>query len=198
MIIIQSISTMWGKLSRGGIAAGFRNQTPDRVPVRIPDHIPTRHIEIVLHEVRFGESSGFELAERTLFRTAEPSLRLGCIELSMNGDRLAVVYNHTWLNGGSPRRYGPVDVATLDRPGSWAQVAYNGRHSPLVNLGNVPMRELSGIPYVKLKNTRFQDPHSLWWYEKHVYNIALAEALDPDVFMTAEPAYRHRNMARLR
>jgi hypothetical protein len=198
MLIIQSITTIWGKTSRGGPAAGVRNATPERMTVRLPDPLSTRHRDILLHEVRCGEAAGFEPVERSKFKGITAVLEFGCVRLEMDEERVRVIYFHNWLDGGHPQRFGPVEVGTIERGGGWAQVIYNGLHMPLINLGNVPMGDLLNIPFVKVPRTRFQDPHSLWWYEKHVYNIALTDVVDLDVFTRVGPELRHRNLARLR
>lgn len=86
-------------------------------------------------------------------------------------DNLHVQFEWSGEVGAPSRHYRHTREQVTLATGQWMQVRYNGRH--------------------------FYREDGTWYYEKHVLNIGLADALVPDLFVTGPPDYQITDFADL-
>ncbi len=193
LVLFQEVTVRWHKASRGAPGAVARNRVPEVLalpanppntpwPSRFqatapqvlppPDPTDNRVADIFLHHVYYGEGNHFQAPEVQYWtalrsRLPEPSTlhkpysNVPPLTLTGANDRLLVQFDWSsaW-EGAPPRPYRHMHEHITLAMGQWMQVRYNGRHN-----------------YYEAG----------WYYEKHVLNIGLADALVPTMFV-AGPA----------
>lgn len=203
LVHLQEITVRWHKASRGAPGAVARNRVPEvhalpadppstpwpsrfqqAAPQVLPPPDPTdnRAADIVLHHIGYGEGNQFQaphvqywIALRS--RLPEPSTlhlphwNVPPLTLAGAGDGLQVQFSWSSEVGAPPRHHRRMREQVLLAAGQWMQVRFNGRH------------------------IYFDD--GTWYYEKHVLNIGLADAIVPTLFVAGRPDYQITNFADL-
>jgi hypothetical protein len=168
MVIVQRLRTEWTKKSRGGNEAGVRNGVPESLP--LPSFEPGA--KIVVHEARFLESESFQCRDDVTEVQPGDAFELGAMRITLQQDGLAVTFAWSWTQAGAPERW-PKKAFTLVA-GQWGRLQYNGRFGP----------------------STFDD--DTWWYRKDVFNVALCESIDRNLFTRTDPDFSASFLAQLR
>jgi hypothetical protein len=167
LIVLQRISTIWTKTSRGGAGATARKATPD--VMELPPLASAPVDGFILHDIAYREDDNFQSpSEQFEQREQTDSARHDCLEFSMKDRTLVVTL--VWEQGrGAPRR--PVFPRTVwsFHPGQWGRITYNFRCA---------------------------SEHD-WIYEKCVMSVGLFHAYSSRLFLEKDPAYMYRDMAAL-
>jgi hypothetical protein len=177
--VIQAIRSTWGKTHRGGAGARIRNRVPEALELPFPPH-RVEEPSYVIHSSQFvfpGAPTGLHRlpAQGLQVRPLTEPFACDCVAVRRVEGKLHVDF--AWsMPAGMPERYSRRDVLTLD-DGEWGRVRYNSRHSPYHTVNG--------------------DELSEWWYEKWVFNISVAPALEPRVFLDTPPAKVYSAMDRL-
>jgi hypothetical protein len=204
LVLFQEITVRWHKASRGAPGAIARNRVhevialpanppntpwPCRLQQWAPQVLPPldqaddRAADIFLHRVVFGEDNHFQSPRAEYWialrsRLPEPTTlhlprwNVPPLTLMSAHDKLQVQFEWSSDVFGAPQRdYRPSHERVTLAIGRWMQVRYNGRHI---------YRE-----------------DGAWYYEKHVLNIGLADALVPSLFVAASPDYQITDFADL-
>lgn len=170
LVVIQHISTIWTKASRGGINAGTRTQTPE--VLELPAlAFPLLESGVLVHEVVYAERDRFQYPGEKLeqLERTDP-FRYDCLKLELSQSVLSVALE--WeRNQGVPRRPNYPKRGWSLQEDQWGSVIYNLR-----------------LPFGE----------GMWSYEKHCLSIGWFHAYSPHLFLEAEPAHRYRDLAQLR
>jgi hypothetical protein len=98
MIIIQHITTLWTKKSRGMPGAEKRNAVPHRLLLPAASQpLPP----IFVHQVR-AEESDFQLKQTTQFPTSDE--QYWSFQFQQQADQLEVLFTFSWTEHGAPDR----------------------------------------------------------------------------------------------
>tara|TARA_R110002049_G_scaffold203619_1_gene374172 strand:+ start:1619 stop:2113 length:495 start_codon:yes stop_codon:yes gene_type:complete len=123
MIIIQHITTLWTKKSRGMPAAEKRNSVPHRLLLPVASQpLPP----VFVHQV-FAEENDFQLKQTTQFPTSE-ELHWS-FQFQQQGDQLKVAFTYSRTEHGTPDRGSctrPLFSLKLNQTGTFS---INGRFS---------------------------------------------------------------------
>ncbi len=200
LMLIQHIVVTWTKVSRGAPGSVARNRVPEvyalpvnppgtlwparsRPPAVLPppDTTDTRAPDIFLHFVACNESNQFQdpIAQFWITLTSRlpevSTLRLHrnvpLLTLTSSSDALQVTFSWHEVPGAPSRHHKHMRERVALATGQWMQVRFNGRH-------------------------RDSDGH--WYYQKHVFNIGIADAFVPTLFVSGGPAFRLTDLADLR
>lgn len=99
MIIIQHITTLWTKKSRGMPAAEKRNAAPHRLLLpAAPRPLPS----IFMHQVSAEEQTDFQLQQTTLIPASEA--QYWSFQFQQQADQLEVWFTFSWTEHGAPDR----------------------------------------------------------------------------------------------
>jgi hypothetical protein len=162
IVIVQVISTVWTKESRGAPNAELRNKTPEAIEVPIEPTSFDRP-SLLLHKVTYGEFKNFQTPVCNQIEIIEMPERFdsGCVSIYPTTESVKVIYEHCFA-GGAPYRHIRKEFHINLR--QWAQVVYNGRHSLF-------------------------DKHNIfeYRYEKCVVNIGLYSIPVSHCFLHSEP-----------
>lgn len=126
LVVIQSICTIWTKVSRGGERASARNRTSEvwKVPVgacAFPDKV------FLLHEVVYSERDHFQHPVEKLEARTAP-FNYDCLKLLLDENALRVSVE--WEGSeGAPRRVAFPRKEIFLQERQWACVTYNLRTS---------------------------------------------------------------------
>ncbi|QDU02069.1 hypothetical protein V6x_17570 [Gimesia chilikensis] len=124
MIIIQHITTLWTKKSRGMPAAEKRNAVPHRL--LLPE-APRPPPPVFVHEVIAQEGNNFQLQQTTEFPASEE--QYWSFQFQQQADQLEVLFTYSWTEHGAPDRGSytrPLFSLKLSQTGAFA---INGRFS---------------------------------------------------------------------
>ncbi|MCA9020586.1 MAG: hypothetical protein KDA74_10615 [Planctomycetaceae bacterium] len=124
MIIIQHITTLWTKKSRGMPDAEKRNAVPHRLllPV-VPQQLPP----VCVHQVSAQEVNDFQLKQTTQF--PDQPEHYWSFQFQQQGDQLEVVFTYSRTEHGTPDRGSctrPLFSLKLNQTGTFS---INGRFS---------------------------------------------------------------------
>jgi hypothetical protein len=124
--IVQVISAVWTKESRGGPNAGFRNKTPEALEVPI-DPTSFDRPSLLLHKVVYGGFKNFQtpVCDRVEIIEMPERYDLECVSIYPTTESIKATYEHCFA-GGAPYRHIRKEFHINLR--QWAQVVYNGRH----------------------------------------------------------------------
>jgi hypothetical protein len=162
MILVQEITTVWSKASRGGPLAAIRNAVPETYPLAFFAVSPPQ-VSCLYHTIGFDEANDFAYPKEQLVSyTLTQELRFGCVSISPMGDQVQVIYTYDMGCGGAPQRYGLPQLAFSLPLNQWGQILYNGR---------------------------FPEEYT-WTYRKYVYNIGVFDRVDKNVFVQLPPKHR--------
>jgi hypothetical protein len=122
-VVIQHITTVWTKQSRGGIAARQRNSVPSAFT--IPAHGGGE--PFMLHRLTFAEHVGFNPQSSILTANNFSELKLVDLSYSISDGTQAVRFHRDGDNAakGSPR---PSSDAFVLEEQNWGRIVYNGRY----------------------------------------------------------------------
>ena len=163
MILVQEITTIWSKDSRGGPLAATRNAVPETYPLASFVALPSQ-VACLYHTIIFSEANDFaDLKEQLISYMLTQELRFGCVSITPIDEQLQVIYTYDMGCGGAPQRYGLPQLAFSLPPNQWGQILYNGR---------------------------FPEEYT-WTYRKFVYNIGVFDTVEENVFVQIVPKHRH-------
>jgi hypothetical protein len=167
LIVLQRISTIWTKVSRGGAGATARNATPEVLELPPLAGVPAEGF--ILHDIAYREDDDFQSPSEQFEQHEQTDpIRLDCLEFAV--DDHALVVTLVWEQGrGAPRRPPFPRTVLSFRPGQWGRISYNFRCAGERD----------------------------WIYEKCVMSIGLFPAYSSRLFLEKEPAYIYRDMAPL-
>ncbi|QDT27751.1 hypothetical protein Enr10x_30810 [Gimesia panareensis] len=124
MIIIQHITTLWTKKSRGMPEAEQRNAVPHRLLLpEAPRPLPP----VIIHEVIAQEGNDFQLKQTTQFPVSEE--QYWSFQFQQQSDQLEVLFTYSWTEHGAPDRGSytrPLFSLKLSQTGAFS---INGRFS---------------------------------------------------------------------
>ena len=169
MILIQRIIIEWTKASRGGPGAAVRNSFPEAFPV--PPFEETND-SIVVHTIRFREWDKFERREDLHRFNSSMSAHIEPLRIYCQDDHLVVRFVWDWMHCGAPERDSHEIFHVAQ--GKWGRFSCNGRFGPTSSSGCV------------------------WRYHKTVFNIALVESPDTNLFVDSEPQSVENRLAILK
>ncbi len=171
LILVQVITIVWSKASRGGRAAGLRNRVPAALPIPAAFDLGTE-LRGIVHDVWYGEEDGFAHPRAADVRAVPvvDTVHHGDLALTPTDGMIRVDLN--WGAFDTPRRRPIRGVMTL-RPEEWGQLRYNGRSS--------------GV-------TGYDHP---WRYTQSTINVGIFHAPHADAFLETEPTKMFRGMADL-
>jgi hypothetical protein len=163
MILVQEITTIWSKQSRGGPLAAARKCGARNLSACLRTYAPTAG-GLPAHTIAFGEATDFaHPREQVMSYTLTEELRFGCVSITPIGDQVQVIYTYDMGCGGAPQRYGLPQLAFTLHQNEWGQILYNGH---------------------------FLEEYT-WTYRKHVCNIGVFEQVEAEVFVRRPPKHCH-------
>lgn len=128
--VIQHISTVWTKKSRGGHAAGRRNAVPTACT------LPTEVFDspFSLHNAIFPEHSDFRQEDEFKLFSEIQHLENSILKFFTFDDTIKVRFYRDGYNAATPSPLPYVDLFSL-RESEWGSFIYNGRYAD-INTGN--------------------------------------------------------------
>lgn len=173
MIVVQRISVMWTKQSRGGKGAQLRNSVPNAFTLPLIGK-PENDSVLMCHNIKVDEKERFdhERNRQVKFEEIVPQKKffVGACRLILEKEKLSAIYIYSATNVGAPQReFHPKTVLNLT-PDTWGRVIYNGRFGW----------------------------DSEWWYRKTVLNIGWFTGEIPENVFLGEPQHTFSDLADLR
>lgn len=169
LIVIQHITTIWTKASRGGVNAGARNRTPEVLAFPALS-FPLLESGVLLHKVTYTERDHFQHpVEKLEQRERTDPFWYDCLKLELSPNLLTVILEWERKEGVPRRTMYPRRGWSLQED-QWGWIIYNLR--------------LSG-------------GEGSWWYEKHSLSVGVFPSSSPRRFLGAEPTRQYRDMAQL-
>ncbi len=158
IVIVQNLKTVWTKKSREAPWSSQRNSSADHalLPESLMD---ITHNGYLIHQIIYQEWDKFIPDAQTKTGCFNSPLTIDCIEITNQGEQLAIHYCHNQNFAGIPGRYHshhPKKLFSLSQ-NDWGQLKYNGRFSNTYS-GN-------------------------WFYQLNVYNIAYVKHGQFDFFL---------------
>jgi len=152
MLVVQVVEILWSKATRGAPEANLRAKLPRRFAIDLIDG------PYLLHHVRMAEWEEFspqlvKLEAKVSVPRTEGGLSIQAVEQA--SFRLGLIGNPA---GGKPYRH-PVHQALTLKPGEFARLVINGRHTS----------------------------YSGQWYSEYVYNVASGSKIVSDRFLHGAP-----------
>lgn len=158
MLIVQRITTEWTKASRRGDGATKRNATP--YAMRLP-RLAGDVASYLLHNVRYLEWEDFECHADVFESETKTHIQIEPLFLHVTKERVTARFVWSWHHCGAPERDSH-DLFHISL-GQWGRFTCNGRFGAESSSG----RE--------------------WGYHKTVFNVALADLFDEDLFIETTP-----------
>ncbi|QDT64743.1 hypothetical protein [Calycomorphotria hydatis] len=169
MLIVQRITTKWTKASRGGDGASVRNATP--VALRLPP-LDGAAPNYLLHDIRFLEWKNYECHSDVYASEAQTHVRIEPLFIHATYELVTTRFVWSWHHCGAPER-DSYDMFQLT-VGQWGRFTCNGRFGAESSSG----RE--------------------WRYHKTVFNVALTEQFDDNLFIQTTPTADDSRLAVLK
>lgn len=170
-VVLQSITTVWTKASRGAPNATRRNSTP--LALELPAFpAPIFEEELLLHSITYNERDSFRYPDgKWEAQSLKKPYRIDCLVLTLQENQLLITIQ--WERAeGQPRRIIPTRKTFLLQPSQWVRIAYNLRTS-----------SYSGQ----------------WIYKKRIFHIGLFEpSASLRTFVESEPIALYEDFAHLR
>lgn len=169
MLVVQRITTRWTKSSRGGDAAARHNATP--LGMQLPP-LPGATPGYLFHDVRFQEWDDFACHASVVESAARNDVRIEPLFLHVTRTRVTARFVWSRRHCGAPERDSH-DLFRLEL-GQWGRFVCNGRFGADSFAG------------------------CAWTYHRTVFNVALIEDLDRDMFIDSTPDAQAARLAVLR
>lgn len=124
-VIVQAITTRWGKASRGAPGAVSRAAVPESVSLSVVD----AGVGVTLHEMEASEVHSFEVDDRGIRALGALPVEVAGLHLEEISGRLQVTrLGDTSVRAGWPPRSHDVSAFVLDT-GQWGRTIRNSRLS---------------------------------------------------------------------
>lgn len=169
MLIVQRITTEWTKASRGGDSATKRNATPNAM--QLPP-LAGASSGYLLHDIRYLEWEHFECHADVVESDFQTHIRIEPVFLHVTREHVTARFVWSWHHCGAPERDSH-DLFHLSL-GQWGRFTCNGRFGAESSSG----RE--------------------WGYHKTVFNVALTELFDKNLFIETTPDAEDSRLAVLK
>ncbi len=168
--IVQEISVIWTKDSRGGKNASLRNAVPLALPlVNLPsvtgDDLTVIHAKSIYHENEQFKPPTPQITAKPV--SAGSKLYFPGIRIKFAPQNAEITYTYSSTAVGAPTRYPASKTVTINM-GEWARVMFNGRFGW----------------------------DAEWSYKQTVLNIGMCENVERGAFL-GEPPHIIRDMADL-
>lgn len=169
MLIVQRITAEWTKASRGGDGAADRNAIPDAL--RLPP-LAGAAPGYLLHDVRFLEWENFECRSDVYESEAQTHIRIEPLFMHATKELVRTRFVWSWHHCGAPERDSH-DLFQLS-VGQWGRFTCNGRFGADSASGRQ------------------------WRYHETVFNVALTEQFDENLFKQTAPNAEDSRLAALK
>lgn len=169
MLVVQRITTEWTKISRGGDGATKRNVTP--IAMELPP-LAGVSSNYLLHNIRYHEWKDFAYQADVVELDASTHIRIEPVFLQFTENVVEVRFVWSWHHCGAPERDSH-DLFRLSL-GQWGRFTCNGRFGAQTLCG------------------------SEWRYHKTVFNIAVIDEFDENLFIATSPNAEGSRLAQLK